>query len=180
MRVTLALMTEAKPNPKEPETQPDTGMAIPGAISFTCREVHPFLPPEESLRPWESRRQESWKPLPLRKNEVFSGAREEADLERKRGQGAHRLRPLRNILRVIFVFTRKKKKCVNQLFLSLPAIPEMKNLQKKGSILTHPSSPLLRAACPGSGARLSTSPHWAEENGSQGGWRSRARKARTQ
>lgn len=120
MRVTLALVTEAKPNPKEPETQPDTGMAIPGAISFTCREVHPFLPPEESLRPWESRRQESWKPLPLRKNEVFSGAREEADLERKRGQGAHRLRPLRNILRVIFIFTRKKKNVLTSFFCHCP------------------------------------------------------------
>lgn len=109
MRVTLVPWTEAEPNPKEAETQPDIGMSIPGAISFTCWVVHRPLLSGESLQPWESRTQESWKPLPLRKNEVCSGAREEADLEEKKGH----IHSYSFEKRKFLFFIRKK--CVNQL-----------------------------------------------------------------
>lgn len=39
---------EAKSNPKELETQPDTGMSTPGAISFTSPEVTSVIGKEKA------------------------------------------------------------------------------------------------------------------------------------
>lgn len=44
----LAPRMEAKSNPKELETQPDTGMSTPGAISFTSPEVTSVIGKEKA------------------------------------------------------------------------------------------------------------------------------------
>lgn len=98
MRMRLAPRMEAKSNPKELETQPDTGMFTPGAISFTSPEVTSVIGKEKAgeLKASSSKKKRS----------VY-GAREEADLE-KRGRGTHSYTFEKHFKKSFSFFMRKK------------------------------------------------------------------------